>query len=616
MKILNINFRYLTGLLLASLLIFAQSCTEEKTFGPFAVEDLDVVIVEAQELLNNSEEGTFPGEYKPGSLKELQDAVTWAIWKKDNSKEQNDIALAAIRLRKYIDRFKANIVTLSTPWIQQENDTYIHVSDNVKTVLDKAWTIEIKCYIIDLNNKGWSNNLFSAEQSGPDSGFGVRYFSDGNIQIVVGNNNWVDSKDQAGAGTMKAGEWMDVALSNSGTKQILYVNGVKVAEIENTHLLSVDKSFVIGNSPMWTDRVCNTLVKDFRLWNSVLDASTIQTNISATFDGTESGLECYFPLNADLGSEFKDVTGKYTATLQGNVEWVDAPPVIVLDYTKIREAITKISSFKTTVTEGENDGDYPLGTLAYIDEIIADGNDKITNETRQSELDDFATKVDNQIALINSMLVGEADGIFIERDNPDAVGLRITPNYTPQGDYTVEFDVQVKSLNGYGTGEFFNNGEYGIWVYGYEEVSEESILASGGLWNFTNAGDGWQGPKTEPLIIKKDTWQNVAIVHDNTARTTKIFVDGVEKASYDSIGAPVVSGWGEMWLGNGWGKMDGYIRDFRLWDEARLTQDLGADITGSENNLKVYLPLDRVKGVKFQDETGNFNAEMRGIEWN
>ena len=121
---------------------------------------------------------------------------------------------------------------------------------------------------------------------GPDSGFGVRYFGDGKIQIVTGNSNWVDSGDQAGAGTMKSGEWMDVAMTSDGTKYMLYINGNKVAEIENPHLMTADAPFVIGNSPIWTDRVCNTLVKDFKVWDSTLDAATITANTTAEFTGS------------------------------------------------------------------------------------------------------------------------------------------------------------------------------------------------------------------------------------------------------------------------------------------------------------------------------------------
>ncbi|MCG8579685.1 MAG: hypothetical protein MI866_07205 [Bacteroidales bacterium] len=608
----------LLSVLLTALAIGFVSCEDDETSGPWDTASLDALIVEAENLIATSEEGGNPGDYKPGAKQELQECVNWCKWKIDNSDSQDDIADAANKLQIYINKFKNNTVALAIPWIKQTPDTYIQISDNIKPVLDGAWTIEIECYIIDLNTRGYSNNLFSCEQSGPDSGFGVRYFSDGNIQTVVGNNNWVDTGNQAGAGTMKAGKWMHVALSNDGSNQVMYIDGVEVATNSNTHLLAADKPFVIGNSPMWTDRVCNTMVRDFRVWNGVRTAQQIADNKDAVINGDEEGLEAFFPLETDLGDSFTDVTGKYTAKMIGDIEWLldGTPPEIVLDYTALNDAITELEAFKATITEGTTDGDYPIGTIAYIDELIEDGNATKENANRQDQVDEKASQLVSKIGVVKTMLVADAMGIFVDREDSDAIGLRITPNYTPQGDYTVEFDVKVRSLFGYGTGEFFNNGEYGVWVYGYEELTEENVLASGGLWNFTNAGNGWQGPKTDPLVMKTGEWQHVALVHDNTARTTKIFVDGEEKASFEDIGAPNVSGWGEMWLGNGWGKMDGYIKDFRLWDVARDASDLNAEITGTETGLNAYFPLDKVAGVKFNDVTGNYQGEMRGISWN
>ncbi|MBD1259274.1 DUF4972 domain-containing protein [Maribacter polysiphoniae] len=606
----------LLSMVMALFLVVSCDNDDDDPTGSFSLTELEGVISKAETLISDSTEGINAGDYKPGSKAELESVITWVNWRINNSKSQENINDAAYKLNAAIEKFLASTVSTSMPWIQQENDTYIKVSDNIKTVLDGAFTIETQVYVVDLNQKGYSNNLFSAEQSGPDSGFAVRYFANGNIQIVTGDGStWKDSGEQA-AGKMTGGEWIDLAYTNSGSDQKLYINGELVAEQSHTHLLAADASFVIGNSPTWTDRIVNALVKEFKVWDSVLDEATIQSNIGSSVSGTESGLECYFPLGSDLGTSFSDVTGNYTATLEGKIDWVSEPPVIVVDYSNLNAAIQEITDFKTTVVEGTQDGDYPVGTLDYLNELIAQANDALENEGRQTALDDMATSLSSAITLVKGMLVGDTDGIYIDRDDSDAVGLRITPNYTPQGDYTVEFEVKVESLFGYGTGEFFNNGTFGVWVNGYEELTEENVLKSGGLWNFTDAGAGWQGPESDPLAIKVDQWQHVAIVHDDAARTTTLYVDGEQVGQDSDIGVPNVSGWGEIWLGNGWGKMDGFIKDFRLWDVARSQGDLNSEISGSEAGLHIYFPLDRVNGVKFTDETGNYSGEMRGIKWN
>ncbi|WP_321516419.1 LamG domain-containing protein [Marinifilum fragile] len=616
MKAIKLNIKS-WSFLAAFLMVFTfTACDDDDNKGGnFNTASIETLITEAETLIETTEEGINAGDQKPGSKAELQSVIDWVRWKIENAENQDDISDAAVKLQRYIDIFKANIVAVAMPWIQQENETWIQISDNIKPIFKESFTIETQIYVVDLNQKGYSNNIFATEQDGPDSGFVIRYFNDGVIHLNVGTaDGWRDVKTDPGV--MKSGEWMQIAFVNEITSQKLYVNGVEVLSQTQTYLPGADKSFVIGNGPTWTDRVVNAVVKDVRVWKGARTDSEIADNKTATLTGTEANLEMFLPLSADLGSEFKDVTGNYTAKFQGKIEWVAEPPVIVLDKTKLEAAIVEITEFKAEVVEGDQDGDYPVGTIAYIDELIADANEALAKEGRQTALDEKAEGLQSAIKLINSMLVADTDGILVDRDVPSAIGLRITPNYTPQGDYTVEFNVKVKSLFGYGTGEFFNNGEYGVWVYGYDELTEENVLKSGGLWNFTNAGNGWQGPKTDPLVMKTGEWQHVALVHDDAARTTKIFVDGIEKAVFEDIGAPNVSGWGEMWLGNGWGKMDGYIKDFRLWDVARDAADLDSEITGTETGLNVYLPLNRVKGVKFTDETGNYKAHMRGISWN
>ncbi len=614
------KFRWIIGLLSIVVATSLSSCEEDEKKGPWETTSLDVLITEAETLISTSKEGTEPGSYKPGSIAELQEVVTWARWRIDNSENQDDISDASVKLQRYIDKFKNNTIKLeiSIPWVKQTPDTYIEISNDIKTVLEGAFTIEVKCYVIDLSQRGYSNNLFSCEQDGPDSGFGVRYFGDGRIQIVVGDGSWKDTGDQSGSGAMKAGEWMHVALTNTGNEQVLYINGKAVVSQEKKHVLATNFPLVFGNSPRWTHRTVNAMFRDVRVWEGVRTEQQIKDNIENTLTGEETNLKLFLPLQTNLGSEFSDVTGNYTAKFIGDIEWVvdGTPPEIKLIRTSLELAITDAENFKVSIKEGPNDGDFPIGTKAYLDEIIAHGNEVRTNATRQFELDDEAEAITAKIRTIQKMFVADSDGVLIDREIPEAVGLRITPNYTPQGDYTVEFDVNVKSLAGYKHADLFNNGEFGIRLFGYEEESDEKMWESGGLWNYTNAGNGWEGPKTEARIIPSGNWKHVAIIHDDAARTTKIYVDGVEMGVQEDIGAPKESGWGEIWLGNGWDKMNGSIRDFRLWDVVRSEADLDAAITGTENGLRIYFPLDKVSGVKFKDATGNFSGEMRGIKWN
>lgn len=609
-------------------ILLAVSCKKDETYGPFDNTTLDATILEAQQLADNSVEGTNPGDFKPGSIKTLQEVIDWAIWQKENAKEQEDIADAVTRLNEYIAKFNGSIVKLAIPWIHQEPGTYIEIADNtagsgvagrMKEITKQPFTIEAKFYIVDLKQRGYSNNLFASvmgEGGANDRGFDIRYFSDGVVHINVGGGTGWKTVESA-PGTIKAGQWMHISYVNNITSHKLFVDGVEVLSSNDTYA-DADASYpvTVGNTSTWNDRTINGMVHDIRIWTEARSAAMINETLNEV-SGDESNLEIYLPLNSDLGNEVASTNNRFMAKMTGNITWeIDGtPPVIVLDYTKINAAKANVVAYGN-VTEGTNNGDYPVGTNAYLQSLIAQANDVIATANRQDQLDDKADDINENLALVELYRVDDADGVFVDLNDPNAVGLRITPNYTPQGDYTVEFQVKVKTLFGYGTGEFFNNGNFGVWVYGYQNLTEEEILKSGGLWNFTDAGSGWQGPKTSPLVITPGIWQHVAIVHNNTARTTTLFVDGIPRAVQEDIGTPNVSGWGEIWLGNGWGKMYGSIKNFRMWNETRSVQELNGNISGSETNLEIYLPLDRVAGVSFSDVTGDYNAELRGIKWN
>jgi len=382
--------------LLAALLMLITivACSDDKAdLVPFETASLESLIVEAEEIIQNNEEGTQAGLYKPGSKKELQDVLAWAKLKIENAKSQKEITEATLKLQNTIESFKLNIIKAAIPYIDQTPGSYIKISDNIKYTIGGTFTIEVDCYILDLNQIGYSNNLFSCEQMGPDSGFAVRYFGDGHIEIVVGNNDWKDVKSDPGI--MKVGEWMHVALSNTGTVQKLYVNGNEILSMNHTHLPAASAPLVIGNGTAFSDRVVNAMLKNVKIWNTVRKEQEIADNIETSLTGEESGLAAYFPLDADLGNEFKDFTGSFTATFVSEVKWLldGIVPEMILDYTALEEAIAEAEKLKTTIVEGENDGDYPIGTITYIQTLIDGGKNVRASAKWQKDVDKEANNI-------------------------------------------------------------------------------------------------------------------------------------------------------------------------------------------------------------------------------
>ncbi len=622
MKPINLNilkFSFLTALLV--LLAFA-GCKEKEIIIPPSA-NLEALIAEAEDLIATGVEGTSPGDLKPGTIAQLQDVLTWVEWQIENADENSDITNAALRLQKYIDIFKTSIVELAIPIFNNTSGSWIQISENIKPLLADNFTIEIEAYYL---GPGWIETIFAAGEGDDGGPFGFNIRSFGNrfdLVIGAGANGWKETYVPDGAG-LKLGEWAHYAVTKSGPVWKVYLDGAEIISLSDGPTETIFKAsvpFTLGETPFWPGRAYNGLLRDFRVWSEVRTADQLIANKDEDLEGTEAGLEVYFPLDADLGTEFKDKTGNYTATFKGSgVVWAPGgiPPVIELDFTSLDLAIAQTQAFVGSVVEGENDGDYPIGTIDYLQSLIDDAIALKDEAEKQDQLDNAVSKLQNSIELVESNLVADATGIYVNRENPNAVGLRITPNYTPQGDYTVEFDLKIKTLfmESGDNGEIFGNGSFGLRIYGYNEISEQAILNSGGLWNFTNANNAWEGPHAPPLTIKSQVWQHVAIVHDETARTTTIFVDGEEVGMQSDFGFPLESDWGEIWLGNSWGgKMNGTIKDFRIWDAVKTPAELNAEIDGTESDLQIYFPLDRVAGVMFKDVTGNYDAELRGVVW-
>jgi hypothetical protein len=616
-----------------SVLVSFTGCKDDETGGATDTAALETLISQAQTLVDGATEGITVGLYKPGSKKQLQEVIDWCKWAKMNLHSQEGIVNAVAKLNKYITWFKANTVGLAIPWIQQAKDTYIKIDDSpagtagrLRDIAANGVTVEISFYPISLANLGYSNNIIGYVQGdggSKDLGLDIRYFADGVIHLNVGGNGWHETA--SAPGTIQNGQWNHIAVVANSGHQVLYVNGQKVCEQNQTYgVPDPGFDFAIGNTGVWTDRAVNAMVKNLRIWSVERTESQIQATMDQEVDLATTGLEVYFPFTADLGTEFVDATGKFKAKLKGDVAWQEngTPPVIVLEKDALTAAITEVTTFKDGLTEGMNNGDYPVGTKVYLQELIDTANDMLTDADRQSQLDDMVSKIKKAIKLVKANTVAPAEGVYIDRDDADAVGLRITPNYAPAGDFTVELDLRAKTLmmgpNG-NNGGIFGAGEYGMFLWGYDELTEEKVLAAGQIGNY-NHWDGspewWMWVKSGPGVIKSGQWHHVALVHDDTAMTNTIYVDGVQVAQEMNFKVPNPSGGAEIWLGNYWAKINGSIKDFRFWDEVRTPAQLNADITGSEANLRMYFPLDKVAGVKFDAKTGAYKAEIRGIKWN
>lgn len=409
----------------------ASSCSNDQNteIFQFNTKSLEVLIQEAEELIKNSEEGMQAGLYMPGSKEDLQKEIDSASEAKNNAESQENIDMAAEDLQLAIEEFKKKLLRAAIPYIKQEVGSYIQISDNIKYTTNGSFSMEADYFFMDLEPIGYSNTIFSCAQMGPVSGFVVRTFKDGHVEIVIGNNQWVDAKSEPGV--VKVGEWMNLAFTSTGSIHKFYVNGNEVVSLEEQHLAAKEAALVVGNGYVFSDRVVNAMVKDVRIWNDVRTEQEILENQEAILSGKEEGLAAYFPLSVDLGSEFNDLTNAYTAKFVGNIELIydGKMPEIVLDFTDLDQAIQEAEELQQTIVEGEQEGEYPVGTKDVIQSLIDGGNETKETAQWQKEVDKESDNIKNSLEVIE--------------------GTNIRPTVPPTGSYSAVF----------GGGSFYSGGD-------------------------------------------------------------------------------------------------------------------------------------------------------------
>ncbi|MCU4176609.1 LamG domain-containing protein [Carboxylicivirga sp. N1Y90] len=433
MKLKKISFLLAFVLSALIILFLALACDdsnpEELILETTSIESL---ITEADALVKNSVEGMQPGLYMPGSIDELEKELNLAKSVVEAYKSQESIADAADKLKEAIDTFKTKVLRAAIPYIKQKAGSYIKISDEIKYTTRTKFTMETDYYFMDLNPIGYSNTIFSCAQMEPDSGFDIRTFADGHVEIVIGNGDWTDAKSEPGV--IKVGEWMNFAFTSTGQSHKFYVNGVEVISLDAKHLPANDAAVVIGNGYVFNDRVVNAMVKDVRVWNTVRTQAEISENMDNELNGKESGLKAYFPLSVDLGTEFYDLTNSFKANLVGSIELIydGGMPEIILNYSKLEAAITAAEELKNTIVEGSADGEYPAGTKDFIQKLI-DGGESAKNDAKwQKDVDKETNNIVDALEIVK--------------------GINIAPTLPSTGKYSAVF----------GGGSFYSGGDAAI----------------------------------------------------------------------------------------------------------------------------------------------------------
>lgn len=285
------------------------SCADDDPSATYV--QLEECIREAELLIADTQEGLEEGNIAPGSKKVLQKRVDWAYFILRNSERDEAYENATVQLKEDIEIFHTNIVSAGIP--------LFGFGSKMNLGLAKTWQMEesfsIECRIYYTEFAPGDQNIISCE--GQSKGWMLRG-SGNKVQFYIQQNGW----NGLSTPVLELNRWYHIAATYSKNGEItLYLDGVKTNASKCKELIVSDQvDLQAGTSPSYADRYMRGYFQDLSIWNDVRTATEIATDVACNFNGTEEGLKAYWPLNLNVGTDIKDKTGTYTATVTG-VTW-------------------------------------------------------------------------------------------------------------------------------------------------------------------------------------------------------------------------------------------------------------------------------------------------------
>jgi len=274
-------------------------------------------------------------------------------------------------------------------------------------------------------------------------------------------------------------------------------------------------------------------------------------------------------------------------------------------------------------------GNYGIGTSLWVQRELDAGMAVVDNNGLQSEAAIAADAIRNAISAVEENVIDEAgptDGLDYDLTDDALVGFRLTrtdgaPPALPEGSYTLELDVNMSDFE-HPTGgvEVSLLGSGALQLRTITTPAGETENANQGAIEFYVEGAGWTCACSSAGTMIAGEWVQIAAVYDESTNMSTLYLNGVEVASGEN-GAYTRrdnNGWGEIWLGNRAGnhnRLEGSARNVRIWNVARSASEVNMDVTGTEDGLEMYFPLNEKNAPLYTDKTGNWFGQRIGISY-
>jgi hypothetical protein len=202
----------------------------------------------------------------------------------------------------------SRVISFNSLDISNYNMYSSYIAPDDKIVDLPNFTYEIKCYINEWHTS--PSQISRLCNFGPEDEGVTNLLRFGENGQDVNSLQWVSPGGSVISDTrFNTGQWYTITLTFDGSNYIMYVDGVKDAELAGETITTFQR-LELGMS--WrsypSQQYFNGRVAEIRLWDRALSASEIQIGICGV-DPNSEGLVAYWKLNEGEGHIFYDATG-------------------------------------------------------------------------------------------------------------------------------------------------------------------------------------------------------------------------------------------------------------------------------------------------------------------
>jgi len=283
---------------------------------------------------------------------------------------------------------------------------------------------------------------------GTERSFEILILADGKIRYQAVNNSGIGIEFDRGL--VVVNEWQHVAMTLDGEKLKGYLNGELVGEADFTGTLNQpDIPFIIGASRSGTGYFFDGLIDEVRVWDFARTDTEIQTDMSTTLNGDETGLIAYWNFD-DV--QVTDRTGNgHDGQLMGDakliqIDWGvprkgDGPCGIVGDVSGDKT----ISAYDASLIL-----QYVVGLITEFPDKTTSSPEQITPRRYQFSIPELSVAQGERVLvpiLVNDVTGLQAGGITLKYDSTMLKAVGVAPFDALSGSYwkaNITIDSEVR----------------------------------------------------------------------------------------------------------------------------------------------------------------------------